>query len=70
MNDVNEVIKAVMKHNHVSQADVARFFNVSPQSVNNKFRRGTWDLSEVIQLLEYMHCSLVVKSGEIVEFKF
>lgn len=70
MNDVNSVIKTVMKYHGVTQSDVARLFGTTPQAIYNKFRRGSWDISEVVTLLESMDCSLVVKSGEIVEFKF
>lgn len=70
MNDVNTVILTVMKDHKMKKADVARLFGVSPQAVNNKFKRGSWDISEVVKLLDHIGCRLVIESGEIKKYIF
>ena len=70
MNDVNEVLKTIMKDHGLSQSDVARFYGVKPQSIFNKFKRGSWDVDEVVKLLESIDCRLVVESGSIKKYQF
>lgn len=70
MNDINSVIKTVMKDNNFTQADLARLFSVSPQAINGKFKRGSWDLSEVIKVLDAMDCKLIIQSGSIKQYNF
>lgn len=70
MKDPNDVIKLIMKQNNVSQVDVAKLFGVSSQAINNKFRRGTWDIDEVVKLLEFMNCTLIAVSNDTLMYKF
>jgi len=70
MNSVNDVIRAIMKDHKVSQADLARLFNVSPQAIYNKFQRGTWSVDEVIKVLDSVNCKLVVEDGTIRKYCF
>lgn len=70
MKDPNDVIKLIMKQNNVSQVDVAKLFRVSSQAINNKFRRGTWDIDEVVKLLEFMNCTLIAVSNDTLMYKF
>lgn len=70
MNEVNEVIKTVMKDHNISQAKLGRILDRSPQSVYNKFQRGTWDVSEVVQFLDAIDCRLVIESGSIRKYVF
>ena len=61
MNSVNDVLKAVMHDHKLSQADIARLFDV---------RRGTWDIDEVIKILDSVGCRLVIESGSIKRYYF
>lgn len=70
MNDVNDVLRAVMKDHHITQADIARIFGVSPQAVYNKFHRGTWDVDEIVKILDAVDCRLVIESGSIKRYLF
>jgi len=70
MNSVNDVIKTIMKDHKVSQADLARLFHVSPQAIYNKFQRGTWNVDEVIKILDSVNCKLVVEDGSIRKYCF
>lgn len=70
MNNPTEVIRAVMKYKHMSSTEIADLFGISPQAISNKFRRGSWDISEVIKVLEYMDCKLIIEADNIVQFKF
>lgn len=69
MNDVNEVLKKVMKDHDVTQVEIANLFGVSSQAVNNKFKRGTWNADEVVKVLEYMNCRVIIESGDIVRYR-
>lgn len=70
MNNPNDVIKAAMRYNDVSQADLAKLFNVSNQAIYNKFRRESWSIDEVVKILESMNCRLIIESGDITRFTF
>lgn len=70
MNDVNTVLKTVMREHDITQADIARLFGVSPQAIYNKFRRGSWDVSEVVKILESIDCRLIIESGSIKRYQF
>jgi predicted transcriptional regulator len=65
MNNVNDVLKTVMNDHGVSQSDIARLFGVSPQAIYNKFRRGSWDVDEIVKILDSVDCRLVIESGSI-----
>lgn len=65
MNDVNAVMKTFMKEHDISQVDIAKLFDVSPQAIYNKFRRGTWDVAEVAKVVESVGCRLVIESGPV-----
>lgn len=68
MNNINYVIKTIMRNKHVTQTEIAKLFGVSPQAVYNKFRRESWNLDEIIKILDYMDCRLVIES-DIVSYK-
>lgn len=70
MNEVNDVLKAVMKDHGISQSDIARLFKVSPQAIHNRFSRGSWDVDEIVKILEYADCRLVIESGSIKRYYF
>lgn len=65
MNNVNDVLKTVMNDHGISQSDIARLFGVSPQAIYNKFRRGSWDVDEIVKILDSVDCRLVIESGSI-----
>lgn len=70
MNEVNEVLKTVMSDHHLTQSDIGRIFGVSPQAIYNKFRRGSWDVDEVVKILDAIDCRLVIESGSIKRYTF
>lgn len=70
MNSVNDVLRTVMRDHKMTQTDIARLFDVSPQAIYNKFRRGTWDIDEVIKILDSVGCRLVIESGSIKRYYF
>lgn len=70
MNDINEVIKTVMREHNMTQTEMARVLGVSPQAINNRFRSGAWNIDEVVKVLEAMNCKLVIESGTIKRYVF
>lgn len=69
MNNISKVLKLVMKDHHVTQTEIAKLFGVSSQAINNKFSRDAWNADEVVKVLEYMNCRLVIESGDIVRYQ-
>lgn len=59
---VSDTIKEIMKQKGVKKWQLAKVLNISPQSLANKFSRGTWQVDELIMALEYLDCELVINS--------
>lgn len=58
---VSEKIKAVMQLKNVKQADLAEFFDMSPQAMRNKFHRGSWSAEDLIKVAEVAGCEIQIK---------
>lgn len=59
---VSEKIKLIMKTKGVSNKELAEFLNISPQSLSNKFYRDSYSISELVRILNYLDCDLVISS--------
>ena len=69
-NDISTVIKTLMKDKGVRQADLARLFGISPQAIFKKFANRSWDVEELLKILDYMDCRLIIESGDIKQYRF
>lgn len=58
---VSDKIKQIMKENHVKAVDVARYLEITPQSLNRKFAKDIWSAHELVSVLDFLECQLVVE---------
>lgn len=58
---VSDKIKQIMKENHVKAVDVARYLEITPQSLNRKFAKDIWSTQELISVLNFLGCRLSVE---------
>lgn len=59
---VSSIIKKIMKDKNIKALDLAKHFSVTPQAITNKFSRDTWTAQELIDILDFMDCQLIVQS--------
>lgn len=48
--ETSEMIKALCKEKHISQAELARRIGQSPQNFNKKLKRGTITVEELMRI--------------------
>lgn len=58
---VSKKIKQIMKLKHVTSVQLAEHMGIVPQSLSNKFSRDSWSVQEVISVLDFLGCKLVVE---------
>ena len=58
---VSDKIKQIMKEKGVRVNDLAKYMGVKPQSVTNKFARDSWSTQDLIFVLDFLGCQLVVE---------
>ena len=58
---VSDVIKKIMKDKGITGKQLAEYIGMSPQSLTNKFSRDTWQVDELISILEFLDCKLVIQ---------
>lgn len=56
---VSDKIKALLAIRGKKNNDLAEFLNISPQSMRNKFSRGSFSADELIRIANFLDCSLV-----------
>lgn len=63
--DKTEILQKIMEfYNLKSKADVARFFEVKPQTVSTWFSRNTVDYDSIFERCTDMNYNYLFKSGE------
>ena len=58
---VGDKIKQIMREKGVRVNDLAQYMGVKPQSVTNKFARDSWSTQDLISVLDFLDCQLVVE---------
>lgn len=58
---VSKKIKQIMKIKKVTNVQLADHLGILPQSLANKFSRGSISVDELIDMLDFMGCRLVVE---------
>ncbi len=58
---VSKKIKQVMKLKKITNTKLAEHLGILPQSLANKFSRDSISASELIDILEFMNCRLVIE---------
>lgn len=55
-------IKSIMKDKHITNTQLAKHLGISPQSLSNKFYRDSFSTQDLIIILDYLNCELVILS--------
>lgn len=55
-------IRAIMKDKHITNIQLANHLSISPQSLSNKFYRDSFSTQDLIVILDYLECELVILS--------
>lgn len=55
-------IKSIMKNKHITNIQLAKHLGMSPQSLSNKFYRDSFSTQDLIIILDYLDCELVILS--------
>lgn len=58
---VSDKIKQVMKEKGIKVNQLAEYMGVKPQSVTNKFARDSWSAQDLISVLDFFDCQLVIE---------
>ena len=65
---IEEAIKILAVKSDLSMAEIARRLGKSPQSFNQKVKRGTWSLAELEDVAlvtgNTLECAIVLPNGE------
>lgn len=59
---VSDKIKQIMKSKGVKVVQLAQYMGVKPQSVTNKFARDSWSVQDLISVLDFLDCQLVIET--------
>jgi transcriptional regulator with XRE-family HTH domain len=59
---VSQKIKRIMKIKHISNIQLAEYLGILPQSLANKFSRNSVSADELIKILNYLDCRLVIET--------
>lgn len=55
-------IKSIMKDKRITNIQLAGYLGISPQSLSNKFYRDSFSVQDLIVILDYLDCELVILS--------
>ncbi len=59
---VSNKIRSIMKDKNISNKQLAEYLGIQLQSLHNKFYRNTFTVSELIKILDFLNCNLVIES--------
>ena len=55
---VSDKINALLKIRGVKKYELADFLGMTPQSLHNKFNRGSYSADDLIKISDFLNCSL------------
>lgn len=58
---VSDKIKQVMKLKGIKVVQLAEYMGVKPQSVTNKFSRDSWSVQDLISVMDFLDCQVVIE---------
>ena len=67
---VSQKVKQIMRLKKSTNVQVAEHLGTSPQALANKFSRGTLSANELITILDFLGCQIVVEAIPDVIVKF
>lgn len=54
----SDKVKALLRLNGKKQTELAAYFGISPQSMNNKMNRDSWSSKDLMAVAEFAGCQL------------
>ena len=57
---ITDKIKLIMKNKGVTNIQLANHLNMSQQSLSNKFYRDSFSVQDLIEILDFLECKLVI----------
>lgn len=67
---ISNKIKAIMKEKYITNIQLANHLGISPQSLSNKFYRESFSVQDLIIILNYLDCELVISSKPDIKVVF
>lgn len=61
---VSEKINALLQMRGVKKYELAEFLEMSPQSLRNKFNRGSFSAEDLIRISDFLSCTLIFELDE------
>ena len=58
---VTEKIKALLSIKGKKNVELAAYLGISPQSLQNKFNRGSFSAEDLIKVSDFLECTLPLK---------
>lgn len=58
---ISEKIKAIMKIKKISNIQLAEYLGMSPQALSNKFYRDSYSVQDLINILDFLDCKLIIE---------
>lgn len=66
---VSQKIKQIMKQKKITNVQLADHLGILPQSLANKFSRNSISADELIEILDFLGCRLLIESEPDVTIK-
>lgn len=58
---ISDKIKQIMKAKQVKAIDIAKYLDITPQSLNRKFVKDNWSAHELISVMDFLGCQIVIE---------
>jgi DNA-binding Xre family transcriptional regulator len=67
---VSEKIKSLLKLKSKKNKDLAEYLHITPQSMRNKFNRGSFSADDLIKICDFLGCKLIIDAGDETKIAF
>ncbi len=61
---LTNLVKIMLQSRNMKAAELAKLLDISPQSLNNKFSRGSFSVDDLIKIASYTDFELSIKSQD------
>lgn len=62
---VTDKVKALLSIRGKKNIELAAYLGISPQSMQNKFNRGSFSAEDLIKICDFLNCSLVFEIDNV-----
>lgn len=65
---VSDKVKAILSLNGKKQAELAAYFGITSQSMNNKMNRDSWSTKDLVRVADFVggRVAVVLKDGQTI----